>query len=204
MNHIPNDFSSRHCPNDSLNKTGEKFFQIWSHKAANISNDLIEYTIRRMQNDRLQFLFQTRNEFTHQENVLPICQMSVHTEDDLQRIKEHIRCFCLSTRNVYRHLRSDSRLYPKMSIDLDQRIMMKICRFIFKTKILIQMFSKEQHLSDHKYQNEIHDPYRNIVKAFIVLQSNFEILFGDILERDFLQNVKTGICFSFLMKYIYI
>ncbi len=88
MKHIPlrvNDFYD-HCPNDLLNRTCEKFFQIWSHKAVNISNDLIEYTIRRIQNDRLRFLFQTRNEFTQQENVSPICQMSIHTENDLQRI----------------------------------------------------------------------------------------------------------------------
>jgi len=195
-----------HCPIDSLNETCEKFFQIWSHKAANISNDLIEYTIRRMQSDRLRILFQTRNEFNHQENILPICQMSIHIEDDLKGIKEHIRRFCLSTRNVYRHLRSDSRIYPKMSIELDQGIMIKICRFIFKTKILIKILSKEQHLSDQQREQlnkntikqidkkfQINDPYRNITKAFIVLQSNFEILYGDILDRDFFQNAKTGI-----------
>jgi hypothetical protein len=180
--------------NDSLNEICEKFFQIWSHKAVNISNDLIEYTIRRMQNDRLRFLFQTRNEFTHQENVSPICQMSIHTENDLQRLKENIRCFCLSTRNVYRHLRSDSRLYPNMSIDLDQNIMMKICRFIFKTKVLIEMVSKSEQFS----KSHTNDPYKNISKAFIILQSNFQILYGDILERDFLQNVKTGICRLFV------
>src|SRR2546430_135891 len=83
---IINDLSSRSI--DPLNETYEKFFQIWSHKAANISNDLIEYTIKK------QFQF--------------------------------------------------------------------------------------------------NDPYKNITKAFIVLQSNFQILYGDILERDFLQNVKTG------------
>jgi hypothetical protein len=177
-----------HCPIDSLTETCEKFFQIWSHKAANISNDLIEYTIRRMQSDRLRLLFQTRNEFTHQENVQPICHMSIHTEDDLQRLKEHIRRFCLTTRNVYRHLRSDSRIYPKMSIELDQGIMIKICRFIFKTKVLIEILSKQQ-----REQIDLNDPYRNITKAFIVLQSNFEILFGDILDRDFFQNAKTGI-----------
>jgi hypothetical protein len=193
----PRSTGNSHCPIDPLKETCEKFFQIWSHKAANISNELIEYTIRRMQSDRLRLLFQTRNEFTHQENVSPICHISTHTEDDLQRIKEHIRRFCLTTRNVYRHLRSDSRLYPQMSIDLDQGIMIKICRFIFKTKILIKILSKEQHLSEqlNKYQKklEINDPYKNITKAFIVLQSNFEILFGDILDRDFFQNAKTGI-----------
>lgn len=202
MKHIPlrvNDFYD-HCPNDLLNRTCEKFFQIWSHKAVNISNDLIEYTIRRIQNDRLRFLFQTRNEFTQQENVSPICQMSIHTEDDLKRIKEHIRCFCLSTRNVYRHLRSDSRLYPKMSIDLDQNIMIKICRFILKTKVLIEMFSKSEQFN----KSHINDPYRNIIKAFIVLQSNFQILYGDILERDFLQNVKTGICLLLLFFFFFI
>ena len=205
-----NDFSSRsihgHCPIDPLNEICEKFFQIWSHKAANIANDLIEYTIRRMQSDRLRNLFQTRNEFTHQENVTPICHIPLRIEDDLPRIQEHIRLFCLTTRNLYRHLRSDSRLYPNMCIDLDQRIMMKICRFIFKTKVLLEIFSKEQHLSDyqrdqlkkHKHEPtkptvDVHDPYRNITKAFVVLQSNFEILYGDILEKDFLQNVKTGI-----------
>ena len=205
-----NDLSPRsmqgHCPNDPLKETCEKFFQIWSHKAANISNDLIEYTIRRMQSDRLRFLFQTRNEFTQQENISPICQMSIHIEDDLRRIKEHIRRFCLSTRNVYRHLRSDSRIYPDMTIDLDQGIMIKICRFIFKTKVLIKIFSKEQHLSEqqreqlkkHKIKQmdkklDINDPYRNVTKAFIVLQSNFEILYGDILDKDFFQNAKTGI-----------
>jgi hypothetical protein len=183
-----------HCPIDPLNETCEKFFQIWSHKAANISNDLIEYTIRRMQSDRLRFLFQTHNEFNHDKNFIPICQMSIHIEDDLQGIKEHIRRFCLTTRNVYRHLRSDSRIYPKMSIELDQSIMIKICRFIFKTKILIKILSKKQHLSEELNKKlQINDPYRNITKAFIVLQSNFEILYGDILDRDFFQNAKTGI-----------
>lgn len=195
-----------HCPIDPLNETCEKFFQIWSHKAVNISNDLVEYTIRRMQSDRLRFLFQTRNEFTHREDIVPYCQMSINIEDDLQRIKEHIRQFCLNTRNVYRHLRSDSRIYPQMSIQLDQNIMMKICRFIFKTKALINIFLKQQHLSDqqreelnkHKIKQiekklQINDPFRNITKAFIALQSNFEILYGDILNRDFFQNAKTGI-----------
>jgi hypothetical protein len=183
-----------HCPIDPLNETCEKFFQIWSHKAANISNDLIEYTIRRMQSDRLRFLFQTHNEFNHHKNFIPICQMSIHIEDDLQGIKEHIRQFCLTTRNVYRHLRSDSRIYPKMSIELDQSIMIKICRFIFKTKILNKILSKKQHLSEELNKKlQINDPYRNITKAFIVLQSNFEILYGDILDRDFFQNAKTGI-----------
>jgi hypothetical protein len=186
-----------HCPIDPLNETGEKFFQIWSHIAVNLSNDLIEYTIRRMQSDRLRFLFQIRNEFSQQDNISPICQMSVHIEDDLKGIKEHIRRFCLTTRNVYRHLRSDSRIYPKMSIDLDQGIMIKVCRFIFKTKVLIKILAKEQHLSeqlnkDKIKQIDVNDPYRNITKAFIVLQSNFEILFGDILDRDFFQNAKTG------------
>jgi len=206
-----NDLPSRnmlsHCPNDPLNETCEKFFQIWSHKAANLSNHLIEYTIRRMQSDRLHCLFQIRNEFIHKENILPICQMSIHIEDDLQGIKEHIRRFCLTTRNVYRHLRSDSRIYPQMSIELDHGIMIKICRFIFKTKILIQILSKEQHLSDQQREQlnkykikqinnfQINDPYINITKAFIALQSNFEILFGDILDRDFFQNAKTGIVF---------
>ena len=206
----PNDVQPRsmsgHCPIDSSNETAEKFFQIWSHKAANISNDLIEYTIRRMQSDRLRFLFQTRNELTQRGNVLPICQIPVHNGDDLQRINEHIRRFCLSTRNVYRHLRSDSRLYPKMSIELDEGIIIKVCRFIFKTKVLIKILSKEQHLSEqqrellnkyrakhHNEQFDLNDPYKNITKAFIALQSNFEILFGGILDRDFFQNAKTGI-----------
>jgi hypothetical protein len=209
MKNIPvtaNDLPPRsmhgHCPIDPLKETCEKFFQIWSHKAANISNDLIEYTIRRMQSDRLRFLFQTRNEFAQQDNVSPICQISGYIEDDLQGMKEHIRRFCLTTRNLYRHLRSDSRIYPNMSIVLDQGIMIKICRFIFKTKVLIKILSKDQHLSEQLNTNnikqkdkksDINDPYRNVTKAFIVLQSNFEILFGDILDRDFFQNVKTGI-----------
>jgi len=201
VNDLPPRSIPGHCPIDPLNEICEKFFQIWSHKAANISNDLIEYTIRRMQSDRLQFLFQTHHEFTHDENILPICQMSIHIEDDLQGIKEHIRRFCLITRNVYRHLRSDSRIYPKMSIELDQGIMIKICRFIFKTKVLIKILLKEQQseqLNKYKIKQidnkfEINNPYRNITKAFIVLQSNFEILYGDILDRDFFQNAKTGI-----------
>ena len=186
---------------DALNVTCEKFFQIWAHKAANISNDLIEYTIRRMQSDRLRFLFQTRNELTQRETGSPICQVSVHTEDELRRIKEHIRRFCLTTRNAYRHLRSDSRIYPKMCIELDQGIIIKICRFIFKTKVLIQILSKDKHSnadkneqskSEHIKSFEYNDPYRNITKAFIILQSNFEILFGDILQKDYFQNAKTG------------
>ncbi|CAF0722924.1 unnamed protein product [Adineta steineri] len=194
VNEVPHD----HCSNVSR----EKFFQIWSHKAANISNDLIEYTIRRMQSDRLRFLFQTRNKLTEEEHIVPICQLSLHTEDDLQRIKEYIRRFCLTTRNVYRHLRSDSRIYPKMSIDLDQGIMIKICRFIFKTKVLIQILLKQQHLSEQQHEQlkkykikqfEFNDPYKNITKAFIVLQSNFQILFGDILDKDFFQNAKTAV-----------
>lgn len=213
IKHMPlsiNRNTHAHCPIDPLNEICEKFFQIWSHQAANIGNDLIEYTIRRMQSDRLRNLFHARNEFTHQEMARPICQIPLRIEDDLPRIQEHIRCFCLTTRNVYRHLRSDSRLYPDMCIDLDQKLIVKICRFIFKTKVLLEIFSKEQHLSDyqreqmkkHKDQpsehiEDIHDPYRNITKAFIVLQSNFEILYGDILEKDFLQNVKTGIDFCF-------
>ncbi|UJR37885.1 hypothetical protein I4U23_030575 [Adineta vaga] len=193
---------SGHCTNDILNETCERFFQIWSHKAANISNDLIEYTIRRMQSDRLRFLFQTRNELTQRETISPICQIPIYVEDELRRIKEHIRRFCLTTRNVYRHLRSDSRIYPNMSIRLDQNIMIKICRFIFKTKVLIQILSKEKHLKTQQDQqlqsNEIkqfnlNEPYRNITKAFIVLQSNFEILFGDILEKDFFQNAQTAV-----------
>lgn len=190
-----------HCPADPLNEACEKFFQIWSHKAANISNELIEYTIRRMQSDRLRFLFQTRHEFTQQETIEPICRISLHTEDDLRRIKERIRRFCLTTRNVYRHLRSDSRLYPEMAIDLDQGITIKICRFIFKTKVLVKIFTKEQHLSERQREakrskaetkEDLNDPFKNITKAFIVLQSNFEILFGDIVDRDFFQNAKTG------------
>lgn len=187
----------------ALNVTCEKFFQIWAHKAANISNDLIEYTIRRMQSDRLRFLFQTRNELTQREMVSPICQVSVHTEDELRRMKEHIRRFCLTTRNAYRHLRSDSRIYPKMCIELDQGIIIKICRFIFKTKVLIQILSKDKHSDANENEQlksepvksfEYNDPYRNITKAFIILQSNFEILFGDILEKDYFQNAKTGMC----------
>jgi len=184
--------------NEHLNETCEKFYQIWSHKAANISNDLIEYTIRRLQSDRLRHLFQIRNDFTHKEQASPICQMPIRVEDDLERIKEYIRRFCLTTRHLYRHLRSDSRIYPKMCIDLDQGIMIKICRFIFKTKVLIKIFSSEKHINPQqrdelKKQNiEYHDPYKNIIKAFIVLQSNFEILFGDIFERDLLQNAKSG------------
>ncbi|CAF1090313.1 unnamed protein product [Adineta ricciae] len=187
---------------DALNATCEKFFQIWAHKAANISNDLIEYTIRRMQSDRLRFLFQTRNELTQREASSPICQVSVHTEDELRRIKEHIRRFCLTTRNAYRHLRSDSRIYPKMCIELDQGIIIKICRFIFKTKVLVQILSKdkdsnadenEQSKGEQIKSFEYNDPYRNITKAFIILQSNFEILFGDILEKDYFQNAKTAV-----------
>ncbi|CAF3941749.1 unnamed protein product [Rotaria sp. Silwood2] len=182
-----------HCSIDATKETCEKFFQIWSHKAANISNDLIEFTIRRMQSDRLRFLFQTRNEITQRESISPICQISTHIGDDLQRINEHIRRFCLSTRNLYRHLRSDSRIYPKMCIELDEGIIIKICRFIFKTKVIIKILSKQQHLSveqreqlknykikQNDKQSDIYDPYRNITKAFIALQSNFEILFGDI------------------------
>ncbi|CAF1273391.1 unnamed protein product [Rotaria sp. Silwood1] len=195
-----------HCPIDPTNETCEKFFQIWSHKAANISNDLIEFTIRRMQSDRLRFLFQTRNEITQRESISPICQISTHIGDDLQRINEYIRRFCLSTRNLYRHLRSDSRLYPKMCIELDEGIIIKICRFIFKTKVLIKILSKEQHLNveqreqlknykikQNDKQFDINDPYRNITKAFIALQSNFEILFGDIVDKDFFQNAKTAV-----------
>lgn len=183
-----------HSPIDSSTETCEKFFQIWSHKAANISNDLIEYTIRRMQNDRLRILFQRRNEITQRENISPICQISTHIGDDLRRIKEAIRRFCLSTRNLYRHLRSDSRLYPKMSIALDEGITIKVCRFILKTRALINILSKEKHLNvQTDKQNDINDPYRNIAKAFIALQSNFEILFGDIVDKDFFQNAKTGI-----------
>lgn len=225
ITHMPlsvNDYSPRnahaHCPIDPLNEICEKFFQIWSHQAANLANDLIEYTIRRMQSDRLRHLFQVRNEFTHQEDVSPICHIPLRIEDDLSRIQEHIRCFCLTTRNVYRHLRSDSRLYPNMCIDLDQKIIVKICRFIFKTKVLLEILSKEQHLNDYqraqlkkhkdqpsKHIEDIHDPYRNITKAFIVLQSNFEILYGDILEKDFLQNVKTGILLlSMPIEYLFV
>lgn len=203
MSFIVNDLYKNlhnHCSIDPLNETCEKFFQIWSHKAVNLSNDLIEYTIQRMQSDRLRHLFQTRNEYTHRQDVTPFCPISLHIEDDLQRIKEHIRRFCLTTRNVYRHLRSDSRIYPQMSISLDKNIMMKICRFIFKTKALIEIYSKEKHLNNQKSkikQNEnnlqVNDPFNNITKAFIALQSNFEILHGDILERDFFQNAKTGI-----------
>ena len=185
-----------HCPLDPLKETCEKFFQIWSHKAANLSNELIEYTIRRMQIDRLRFLFQTRNEVTQRTVAAPLCQIPTHTENDMQRLKEHIRRFCLTTRNVYRHLRSDSRLYPAMTIALDQGIMIKICRFIFKTKVLIKIFAKEQHLSEHRPrpadQADLNDPYKNISKAFVVLQSNFQILFGDVVDRDFFQNAKTG------------
>ncbi|CAF4237181.1 unnamed protein product, partial [Rotaria sp. Silwood2] len=193
-----------HCSIDATKETCEKFFQIWSHKAANISNDLIEFTIRRMQSDRLRFLFQTRNEITQRESISPICQISTHIGDDLQRINEHIRRFCLSTRNLYRHLRSDSRIYPKMCIELDEGIIIKICRFIFKTKVIIKILSKQQHLSveqreqlknykikQNDKQSDIYDPYRNITKAFIALQSNFEILFGDIVDKDFFQNAKT-------------
>ena len=198
---IPGRTLPGHCPVDPLNEACEKFFQIWSHKAANISNELIEYTIRRMQSDRLRFLFQTRHEFTQIETIEPICRISMHTEDDLQRIRERIRRFCLTTRNAYRHLRSDSRLYPDMAIDLDQGITIKICRFIFKTKVLVKIFSKEQHLSEQQREAkmskretkvDLTDPYKNITKAFIALQSNFEILFGDIVDRDFFQNAKTG------------
>ncbi|CAF0725038.1 unnamed protein product [Rotaria sordida] len=205
-----NDFQIRskhgHCSIDSTNETCEKFFQIWSHKAANISNDLIEFTIRRMQSDRLHFLFQTRNEITQRENISPICQISTHISDDLKRINEYIRRFCLSTRNLYRHLRSDSRIYPKMCIELDEGIIIKICRFIFKTKVLIKILSKEEHLNieqreqlkiykikQNDKQFDINDPYKNITKAFIALQSNFEILFGDIVDKDFFQNAKTAV-----------
>lgn len=193
-------------PTDSVHETCEMFFPIWSHKAANISNDLIEYTMRRIQCDRLRLLLQTRNEFNQRESIVPICQIPTYCEHDLQRIKEHIRSFCLSTRNVYRHLRSDSRLYPKMPIKLDESIMIKICRFIFKTKVLIKLFSKEHRLNDKQHdqlnnqkkkenekQSQLNDQYRNITKAFIVLQSNFEILFGDIIDRDFFQDAKAGI-----------
>jgi hypothetical protein len=200
-NGIPARSVPGHCPADPLNEACEQFFQIWSHKAANISNELIEYTIRRMQSDRLRFLFQTRHEFTQQEPIEPICRISLHTEDDLRRMKERIRRFCLTTRNVYRHLRSDSRLYPEMAIDLDQGITIKICRFIFKSKVLVKLFSKEQHLNERQREakrnkaelkGDLNDPFKNITKAFIVLQSNFEILFGDIVDRDFFQNAKTG------------
>ncbi|CAM2703032.1 unnamed protein product [Rotaria socialis] len=188
-----------HDSSDLSSETCEKFFQIWSHKAANISNDLIEYTIRHRQLDRLRFLLQTRNELSQRQNVSPICQILTHTGDDLRRINEHIRRFCLSTRNLYRHLRSDSRIYPKMSIALDEGIIMKICRFIFKTKVLIKIISKQQSLNveqnEQSNQNKIkkNDPFKNITKAFIALQSNFEILFGDVVEKDFFQNAKAAV-----------
>ncbi|CAF2045038.1 unnamed protein product [Rotaria magnacalcarata] len=188
-----------HCSSDLSNETCETFFQIWSHKAANISNDLIEYTIRHRQLDRLRFLLQTRNELSQRQNASPICQILTHIEDDLRRINEHIRRFCLSTRNLYRHLRSDSRIYPKMSIALDEGIIIKICRFMFKTKVLIKIISKEQSLNveqdEQSNQKRIkkNDPYKNITKAFVALQSNFEILFGDVVEKDFFQNAKAGI-----------
>ena len=181
-----------HCPADPHNRTREKFFQIWSHKAANLANQLLEYTIRRLQSDRLQDLFQARYELTLEERVAPICHISMDIEDDLRRMKENVRQFCLMTRNVYRHLRSDSRLYPSMSIDLDQGITVKICRLIFKTKVLIKMFTKGQHQSNKKENRPNPDPYENIVKAFVVLQSNFEILFGDIIGRDLFENAKAG------------
>jgi hypothetical protein len=88
--------------------------------------------------------------------------------------------------------------------------MIKICRFIFKTKALIQILSKGKHLHEQQREQskttevkqfELNDPYRNITKAFIVLQSNFEILFGDILEKDFLQNAKTGTGLRSLTSY---
>ncbi|CAF2047093.1 unnamed protein product [Rotaria magnacalcarata] len=188
-----------HCSSDLSNETCETFFQIWSHKAANISNDLIEYTIRHRQLDRLRFLLQTRNELSQRQNASPICQILTHIEDDLRRINEHIRRFCLSTRNLYRHLRSDSRIYPKMSIALDEGIIIKICRFIFKTKVLIKIISKEQSLNveqdEQSNQKRIkkNDPYKNITKAFVALQSNFEILFGDVVEKDFFQNAKAAV-----------
>jgi hypothetical protein len=154
-----------------------------------------------MQSDRLRFLFQARRAFTRQETIMPVCQMSFHVDDDLRRIQERIRRFCLTTRNVYRHLRSDYRLYPTMAIDLDEGITIKVCRFIFKTKVLIKVFSKDEHLSEHDREKktmkvnvtvDVNDPYRNITKAFVALQSNFEILFGDIVDRDFFLNAKTG------------
>ncbi|CAF1601433.1 unnamed protein product [Rotaria magnacalcarata] len=188
-----------HCSSDLSNETCETFFQIWSHKAANISNDLIEYTIRHRQLDRLRFLLQTRNELSQRQNASPICQILTHIEDDLRRINEHIRRFCLSTRNLYRHLRSDSRIYPKMSIALDEGIIIKICRFMFKTKVLIKIISKEQSLNveqdEQSNQKRIktNDPYKNITKAFVALQSNFEILFGDVVEKDFFQNAKAAV-----------
>ena len=87
-----------------------------------------------------------------------------------------------------------------MTIALDQGIMIKICRFIFKTKVLIKIFAKEQHLSGHQRrraaQADANDLYKNISKAFVVLQSNFQILFGDVVDRDFFQNAKTGSCLS--------
>lgn len=181
-----------HCPVDPMNRIREKFFQIWSHKAANLSNLFIEHTIRRLQSDRLQHLFQARYDLTQEEKLSPICHISIDIEDDLRRMKENVRQFCLMTRNVYRHLRSDSRLYPMMSIDLDQGITLKICRLIFKTKVLVKMFSKGQHNDGKKEEKTISDPYENIVKAFVVLQSNFEILFGDIVGRDFFENAKAG------------
>ena len=190
----PRTSTDHRCSTDPIHQTCEKFFQIWSHKATNISNDLIEYTMRRIQIDRLNTLFQTRREYNQQEKIHSICQIPKHTESELQRSKEQIRRFCLMTRNLYRHLRSDSRLYPKMCIDLDQGIAMKICRFIFKVKVLMKIFPKAHHLDESQKKHiDSDDPYRNVTKAFVILHSNFEILFGDIVDRDFFENAKTGI-----------
>ncbi|CAF5222326.1 unnamed protein product, partial [Rotaria magnacalcarata] len=67
------------------------------------------------------------------------------------------------------------------------------------TKVLIKIISKEQSLNveqdEQSNQKRIkkNDPYKNITKAFVALQSNFEILFGDVVEKDFFQNAKAGI-----------
>ncbi|CAF0945392.1 unnamed protein product [Didymodactylos carnosus] len=195
---------------DPFNVVCEKFLQIWAHKAANIANDLIEYAIRRMQCDRLKHLFDIRNEYTQRENITAICRIGFHNGDDLPRMKEQLRSFCLATRNVVRHLRADGRLRPNRCIDLDQGIISKMCRFIYKSKVLLQILQTGKHLPEKQREQiadnvkkkktgmtietivDVDDPYRDVTKAFIALQSDFELLFGDVMGREFFQTARTG------------
>jgi hypothetical protein len=182
--------NSRLCPIDPTHETCETFFLIWSHRAVNLADQLIEFTIRQLQQERLQALFQTRNEWTIGSSIKPMCPIRHHRIDgELRHISEHLRHFCLTTRNLFRHLRSDARLFPNMSIDLDQKITMKICRFIVKIKVFSRILAKQ--FAAQTIIATLHT-HETINKIFVALQSNFELLFGNTVERNLFQNARTG------------